>query len=144
VEIELAGLIPALQSFAATVERIYKISCVLTFDESAGAQHRYSSILAAHLYRIAQEAVNNSIKHGKAKRAVITLADFQDHGLLKIQDDGIGFQAKDEKKLGLGLRSMRYRSRSIGAQFKISRGAGGGTVVTCSFPYTHKTNVHKI
>ncbi len=133
VEIEVDGLIPALQTFASTIERIYKISCVFTSDESAEVLHQYSSSLAINLYRITQEAVSNSIRHGKAQRLVITLAFFQDHGLLTIQDDGIGFQDQDEKKRGLGLRSMRYRSRTIGAQFNISQGAGGGALVSCSF-----------
>lgn len=142
VEIEVAGLAPALQKFAATIERLYRIACVFTYDESAGFQCRYEPLLATHLYRIVQEAVNNAIQHGKAKRVVIALtaAHIQERGLLTIQDDGIGFEPKPGDKPGLGLRSMRYRGRMIGARLKVNRAAGGGTVVTCSFP--HQNTAH--
>lgn len=144
VEIEVAGLAPALQKFAATIERFYKITCLFTHDEIAGYQCRYASFLATHLYRIVQEAVSNAIHHGRAKRVVITLTVVQDRGLLTIQDDGIGFDPKVEEKPGLGLRSMRYRGRMIGARVKVSRGMSGGTVVTCAFPHQHETDVQKI
>ncbi len=143
VEIEVAGLAPALQKFAGTIERHYNISCIFTYDESAGFECQYAPLLATHLYRIAQEAVNNAIQHGKAKHVVITLAVIQDRGLLTIQDDGIGFPAEAEEKPGLGLRSMRYRGRMIGARFKVSRASGGGTVVTCSFPHQNREDVRK-
>lgn len=144
VEIEVAGLTPALQKFAATIERIYKISCVFTYDESTGYQCQYAPLLATHLYRIVQEAVNNAIQHGKAKRVVITLSLVQDRGLLTIQDNGIGFDPKVEEKPGLGLRSMRFRGRMIGARFKVCRDANGGTVVSCSFPHQHPTDIKKL
>ncbi len=135
MEIEVAGLAPALQKFAATTERLYKISCVFTYDESAGFQCKYAPLLASHIYRIVQEAVNNAIQHGKCKRVTITLAVARDRGMLTIQDDGIGLPPDAEEKQGLGLRSMRYRGRMIGARFKVSRAARGGTIVVCSFPH---------
>lgn len=135
VEIEVAGLAPALQKFAATTERLYKISCSFIYDESAGFQCRYTPLLATHIYRIVQEAVNNAIQHGKAKRVAITLAVARDRGMLTIQDDGIGLPPDAEEKQGLGLRSMRYRGRMIGARFKVTAAAGGGTIVICSFPH---------
>ncbi len=144
VEIEVAGLSPALEKFAAMIERLYKISCVFTYDESTGFQCRYTAVLATHLYRIVQEAVNNAIQHGKAKQVIITLVVFQDRGVLTIQDDGIGFEAKTAAGPGLGLRSMRFRSRVIGARLKICQDVGGGTVVVCSFPHLNKTDVEKI
>ena len=144
VEIEVAGLAPALQKFAATIERLYKISCVFTFDESTGFQCQYLPLLATHLYRIVQEAVNNAIQHGKAKHVLITLAAVRERGLLTIQDDGIGITAEAEEKPGLGLRSMRYRGRMIGARFKVSKNVGGGTIVSCSFPHQHETDIQKI
>ncbi len=135
VEIEVAGLSPALQKFASTIERLYKIECVFTHDESTGLECRYEPLLATHLYRIVQEAVSNAIQHGKAKRVVITLAVIHDRGLLTIQDDGLGFDPSHKDKPGLGLRSMRYRGRMIGARFKVCRDTDGGTIVSCSFPH---------
>jgi len=135
VEIEVAGLVPALQKFAATIERLYKISCVFNYDELTPFQYPYAPLLATHLYRIVQEAVNNAIQHGKAKHLVITLTAIRDRGMLTIQDDGIGLSPGAEEKPGLGLRSMRYRGRMIGARFKVCQEASGGTLVTCSFPH---------
>jgi len=136
VEIEVAGLAPALQKFAATIERLYKIECLFTHDKNTGFECQYAPLLATHLYRIVQEAVNNAIQHGKAKRIIISLSVIQDRGLLTIQDNGIGFPAEAVEKPGLGLRSMRYRGRMIGARFKVCQDTGGGTVVTCSFPHS--------
>lgn len=138
VEIEVPGLAAALEKFATSIARLYKISCVFVHNQSIKHQHEFSPILATHLYRIVQEAVNNAIQHGKTKRAVITLAITKDQGLLTIQDNGIGFQAKDVDAPGMGLRSMRYRSRMIGARFTIGRDTGGGTIVSCSFPYSNE------
>lgn len=141
VEIEVAGLAPALQKFAGTIERLYKIECVFFQDENAGFGYQYAPLVATHLYRIVQEAVNNAIRHGKAKRITITLSVIHDRGLLTVQDDGIGFPSEAAEKPGLGLRSMRYRGRMIGARFKVCRDTGGGTVVTCSFPHKHETDI---
>lgn len=134
VEMELVGLAPALQKFADTIERHYKISCVFLHDEKTDLHYAHASLSATHLYRIVQEAANNAIKHGKAGRIVIALSTVRDRGLLTVKDDGVGFQARDGIKPGLGLRSMRYRCKMIGARFKIGRAKGGGTLVSCSFP----------
>lgn len=143
VEIEVAGLTPALQKFAATIERFYKISCVFTYDELSPLRYPYAPFLATHLYRIVQEAVNNAIQHGKAKHVVITLTAVHDRGMLTIQDDGIGLPSGAEEKPGMGLRSMRYRGRMIGARFKVCQEPSGGTVVTCSFPHQNESVVSK-
>ena len=142
VEIEVAGLVPALQKFASTTERLYKLSCIFTHIENTKFEYHYGSLQANHLYRIVQEAAHNAIKHGKANRVVITLADFQDRGLLTIQDDGIGFSIKEEQQ-GLGLRSMRCRSRMISARFKVGKDVDGGTIVTCAFPYQNEAGSQK-
>lgn len=134
VEIEDGGLLPALQNFAATMERIYPVSCLFTFDERAVARYPYTPRLATHLYRIAQEAISNAVLHGKAKRMSITLTTVRGRGILTIQDDGVGIAAGGGKKSGMGLRSMRYRTKMIGGHLKVDSGACGGTVVTCFFP----------
>jgi PAS domain S-box-containing protein len=139
VEIEAAGLAPALLKFASTIERLYKISCVFNYSDGANFPHAYPPVLATNLYRIAQEAVANAVKHGKAKRVTIALSIGQDRGLLTIQDDGIGFDAALSGHPGLGLRSMHYRGNMIGARLKIRAGVAGGVVVTCSFPYRQET-----
>ncbi len=131
VEIEVPGLPAALEQFASMTARQNKINCLFFHNESPRFKRRYSSVLATHLYRIVQEAVSNAIRHGRAKRVVITLAATHENGLLTIHDNGIGFKDEDEHKLGMGLRSMRYRCKMIGARFSIRRDTGGGTLVTC-------------
>ena len=134
VEVEAAGLVPALHKFAAATERFFDISCVVAYDESLPFQHPQALSLSTHLYRIAQEAVNNAIQHGKARRILIGLTTVRNSGVLTVRDDGVGIPTDIEDKQGLGLRSMRYRSGMIKASLDVRRDLGGGTIVTCSFP----------
>jgi signal transduction histidine kinase len=85
------------------------------------------------LYRIAQEAVTNAIKHGKAKQILIDLTAENDRLSLKIRDNGAGFAEQPEKLQGMGLRIMKYRATRLGATLDIQSEPGHGTVVTCSF-----------
>lgn len=137
VEIEEGGLLSALQNFAAAIERLYHISCVFTFDKRTRitkTKYPYGPRLATHLYRIVQEAVNNAIKHGNAKSIIIAMTTVRARGILTIQNDGTEFSVNNDKKSGMGLRSMRYRSRMIGAKLKVGRDARWPVVVTCSYP----------
>ncbi len=93
------------------------------------------SSVAAHLYRIAQEAITNAVKHGPAHRVDIELRG-QGRGLeLAISDDGeAGFDPEHHER-GHGLRIMEYRARSIGARLAFERGPrGSGLCVICSLP----------
>jgi two-component system CheB/CheR fusion protein len=82
------------------------------------------------LYRIAQEAVTNAVKHSKANRILINLTSQGDDISVRVQDDGVGFP--DVTTNGMGLHIMEYRARMIGGSFKIERGPDGGTVAVCS------------
>ena len=94
----------------------------------------YDSSAAIHLYRIAQEAVNNAMKHGKASEIAISLRRDDGGIVLDIQNDGLQFRRPPADRRGLGISIMKYRATMIGATFDI-RGAGnGGAVVTCSLP----------
>ena len=87
----------------------------------------------SHLYRIAQEAVNNAIVHGRARRIEISLAFQAGRGALTIEDNGVGIGTEQEGHRGVGLRTMSYRARLIGASFQAKRRSPRGTVVTCCF-----------
>ena len=91
------------------------------------------TVLAVHLYRIAQEAASNAARHGHAKRIDIKVLLEGDVGILQIEDDGQGFSI-EKKPNGLGLRTMEYRATVIKGTLKIDSKTGTGTVVTCSFP----------
>ncbi len=72
-----------------------------------------------HLYRLAQEAVTNAIKHGQAKNIVIGLAVVKGGGVLTVRDDGCGFEVASRSQSGLGLRIMNYRAKMIGGSLEV-------------------------
>jgi len=96
---------------------------------------------ATHLYRIGQEAVSNAIRHGKAKRIVISLSEHGGQVLLNVEDDGIGLPEGWQGGQGLGTRIMAHRAVMVGAAFAIEPNPTGGTFVKCSLPIGR---IHKI
>ena len=86
---------------------------------------------ATHLYRIVQEAVTNAAKHGRPKRIEIRLRNGQGGLELKVVDDGTGINRSLESEQGMGMKSMRYRSDLIGAQFEVQSSPEKGTMVVC-------------
>ncbi|MFO1498064.1 MAG: ATP-binding protein [Verrucomicrobiota bacterium] len=90
---------------------------------------------APHLYRIAQEAINNAIvKHGKAEGIVVGLVHNDGAIKLSIKDDGVGLPKTDSKTHGIGLRVMNYRAGMIGATLTLESQRNGGTQVHCQLP----------
>jgi signal transduction histidine kinase len=90
-----------------------------------------------HLYRIAQEAATNAIKHGQAKSIVFSLIVGKSRLILRIKDDGIGFGPETSKEKGMGLRVMQHRCRMIGATLSLRAPKEGGVTVLCSLPKAH-------
>ncbi len=131
VTLESEGLMSALRELAATTEEMFHVNC--RFDGAAPVRVR-GDAAATHLFRIAQEAVSNAIKHGKAKHIVIQARRFADHAALVITDDGVGFPRK-VKKTGMGLRIMHYRAGMIGAALRIEPAPDHGTTVVCAFKH---------
>ncbi|MBI5388146.1 MAG: PAS domain S-box protein [Verrucomicrobia bacterium] len=129
VELEQNGLVTGLQELASTVERLYRIKCHLDCDSAAQITN---NIVATHVFRIVQEAINNSAKHGKAQHVRVTLRSHADRNVLRIEDDGAGFKPGSRTE-GLGLKIMQYRARRIGGTFEIGPSSVGGTVVTVTF-----------
>jgi signal transduction histidine kinase len=89
--------------------------------------------MVSQLYKIAQEAVTNAIKHGKAKKVGISLSNGAEQVILTIQNDGLPFPDLNSQSTGMGLRIMNYRASLIGASLEV-KGMGKGTRVTCSIP----------
>lgn len=87
---------------------------------------------AVPLYRIAQEAVNNALKHSGASEVVVRLAQSEDGLKLQISDNGGGL--KKTKGDGMGLQVMKHRASSIGAQLTVEAKPGRGVTVTCTLP----------
>jgi two-component system, LuxR family, sensor kinase FixL len=102
--------------------------------QCAGAQPFLSETTATHLYRIAQEAITNAVKHGKATRIDIRCAIAQGFLELTVADDGTGIPADAMESDGLGLHIMNYRARAIGGDLSVVACPNGGTLVRCQAP----------
>jgi signal transduction histidine kinase len=132
VEIRAGQLADNFQELAAGASERLKVSCnfecpqpVLLDDPS----------VITHLYRIAQEAITNAVRHGKAKRINICLDSGDNETVLTITDDGVGLP-QNRNGNGMGLRIMAYRASMIGGAFNIERLSMHGTRVTCTMPST--------
>jgi signal transduction histidine kinase len=89
--------------------------------------------VAEHLYRVAQEAVTNAIKHGRAKRLSISVHASASKIRFAVSDDGVGFDSR-RVNVGMGLEIMRHRVRMLGGLVDIRRARTGGTRVLCVVP----------
>jgi signal transduction histidine kinase len=125
------GLMSALQLWAAEVENLFGICCRFQC-EAPVLVHDYS--MATHLYHIAQEAVNNAIKHGRPTKVTVQLTAEHGRGMLLVRDDGKGITETSKSTHGMGLHIMNYRAGMIGGSLEVKRDGSAGTVVTCIFP----------
>jgi len=131
VEIETGGLVSALQGLASSTKELLKIACQFKCNDTIPIQ---DPVTARHLYRIAQEAITNAARHGKAKKIRIELTSAKGKTTLKVANDGKDFPRNLAKKKGIGLKIMEYRAKMIGGILDVGRGRKGGTIVKCSFP----------
>ena len=130
VELEANGLMSALQELAANVEKMFKVECRFQCAHTIPVQN---NAVATHVYRIAQEAINNAIKHAKPDKISVALKPSHGRVDLIVTDDGSGFSRESKPNKGMGLRIMRYRAGMIGASLEIRCANGQGTTVACSF-----------
>lgn len=131
--LETDGLAVALQELAARAKNLFNISCKFDSD------YRTLPVAdadAIHVYRIVQEAMSNSVRHGKAKNVRIRAAIEDKTLTFTVFDDGSGLSAKTIAEPGLGLRIMQYRANLIGARLTVARAdeQRGGTIVSCKLP----------
>lgn len=125
------GLVAALEHWAGEMRDLFRIDCGFKCSDPIFFR---SDALADHLYRLAQEAVTNAIRHGRARKIVIELNALNERGTLTISDDGRGFEPIPGSHTGLGLRTMNYRARMIGGSLSVQSAPNTGTVVRCLFP----------
>ena len=130
VKIEEYGLELALQELAAETMARSTARCSFTMRQPITFTDPAAAI---QLYRIAQEAISNALRHGRARNVAIELEMSNGTVRLMIQDDGIGIQP-GTKKSGLGLHTMDYRAKMLGGSLEMGPGSEGGTTVICSFP----------
>ncbi len=127
VNMDEGGLVSSLTEFAAKVEKVFGVTCRFNCLTSLAVSN---NAVATHLYHIVQEAVNNALRHGKARRVKITLFAIRDEVCLAITDNGCGMDPS-KKNEGLGLSIMGYRAKSIRADLLIRSENMKGTRVIC-------------
>lgn len=123
------GLASALKQVAESSHELFGMPCRF---EMSGDVHFRNPPVAIHLYRIAQEALNNAIKHARARDIVVRLTRTAGGITISVEDDGRGFDPLSIQTGGMGLRIMRYRAKMINGNLEVRKRSGGGTVVACS------------
>ncbi len=132
VVLDSAGLMAALADLAKGTERIFRVSCPFRCDRPVQVP---DNKIATQLFRIAQEAVANAIKHSRADRIEISLSQEDSEVHLCIRDNGIGIPDNiSGKSTGMGLLTMSHRARMVGGTFAIEHDDFGGTLVRCQVP----------
>jgi signal transduction histidine kinase len=129
----------ALQEFAEATTHMFSVSCRFRCDAPILIQ---DIATADHLYRIAQEATSNAVRHGHANMIVITLEANDEGAVLRVADDGVGMSDPHKPNSGMGLRIMRERAKLIGVDLKIVSLPGKGTIVSCHLPIA--TEYHQV
>jgi signal transduction histidine kinase len=123
------GLAPALASLAAMTERRHGVACVFECDD---VRVVCDDATGHQLFRIAQEAIANAVRHAQARHITVSLGAGPRGFVLRVRDDGVGIGDADRGK-GLGLGIMRDRAALIHAALAVEAAEGGGTFVTCTF-----------
>ncbi len=132
-DLEARGLGACLKDMTEHMQEMALISCKFEGDATLVVADRSKS---ENLFRMAQEALNNAVRHSRAKHIVISLHREAQQLTLSVRDDGMGFAHEEAKNKGLGLRSMRYRANAIGGSFEIASRSKGGTEVRCSVHFS--------
>jgi signal transduction histidine kinase len=126
------ALVPALRALAKRTQHTSAMSCSCEFI-TRGEVSVPDATTAHHLYRIAQEALSNAVRHAHAGRIEVELSGTEDVLTLRVEDNGAGmpdcFPAG-----GMGLRTMDYRAQMMEGKFTIEPGLDGGTRILCRLP----------
>jgi len=125
-----AGLMQALRELAENVGTMGKLSCQFICPRAVAIPDPH---VATNLYRIAQEATQNALRHAAPERIEISLIYGEEFIQLKVADNGSGL-VKNKKSNGMGLEIMAHRAQAIGGSLEVHPGAVRGTVVTCTLP----------
>ena len=129
VDRDEGGLEAALEELAASTARLTGARCSFLCGEPPLVR---DNVLAVHLFRITQEAINNALRHGRAKTIIIALEASHGELVLRVSDDGTGFDPAQRDGGGMGLNIMRYRSDAVGGTLEIYSNVPTGTVVACT------------
>jgi signal transduction histidine kinase len=137
VDRDEGGLEASLEELASSATKISGIPCSFIRDGPPVAENETRDL---HLFRIAQEALNNALKHARPKLVVIALESGDGALSLRVSDDGIGLEPNHFKKLGMGLNIMQYRAGMVEGRLEIGPNSPTGTVVSCTINGTKTLN----
>jgi PAS domain S-box-containing protein len=132
VNLERGGLQDALEGLAMHASELYGVPT--SFTHRLQPARGLNPELANHLYRIAQEAVRNAVRHGNARSIRLHLHCARANVRLTITDDGVGLPVNAVDAPGMGLKIMRYRARILGGEVSFEAAQPQGTRVTCECP----------
>ena len=130
------GLVPALQWHVREVGRRTNLRVKLIADEFVDELPDSSRTC---IYRVVQEALHNCVKHSRASEARVIVNRDKDGLVVSIQDNGVGFDPKLHR--GLGLLGMEERAKRLGGIFCVDSYPGGGTVLSMRLPFSEKQPV---
>lgn len=133
VTLESEGLISALHELAANAKKMFQVEAGFRCDRPVPLKDQ---AVASQLFRIAQEAVSNAIRHGQATRVLIQLKDRGGKIAVSVTDNGAGFPKALSLRKGMGLRIMQSRAGMIGATLVLDNHPAGGARVVCSVAKT--------
>jgi len=118
-----------LKGLASNVTKMFELRCGFNVKGSIPPLPEHTTM---QFYKIAQEAVSNAIKHGKASRVAISLTKNGEQLIMTIKNDGVPFTTGSQAKNRMGLRIMNFRANTIGACLEIEPNNKSGTIVTCA------------
>jgi signal transduction histidine kinase len=125
------GLMAGLHELAERTSRLFGIDCQFECPAEILVQKHGAAI---HLYRIAQEALNNAVKHGKSTRVCIKLEVERPRIILRVCDNGVGAHRPTRNGQGMGLQIMRYRADALDGMLLMKKQPTGGTEMLCAVP----------
>jgi len=138
VQMDSEGLPAALEELVTATNRLRQLTAAL---EVQGDVRIGEPQVAMHLYRIAQQALNNALSHAHATRVDLRLHREGARLTMTITDDGGGFAASEPISRGMGLRTMSYRARLIGAELMVESEPSMGTQVRCALTLPNDSNI---
>lgn len=124
------GFAAALARMCGDLEAAYHVSCRVVANDMP----QLTVAVASHLYRIAQEAVGNAIRHGRPRQVTVVVGVRRSKLRMLIADDGTGFDVATPRRGGFGLSGMRFRALAIGARIGIRSRLGHGCRVQVFLP----------
>ncbi|MEI6561112.1 MAG: PAS domain S-box protein [Verrucomicrobiota bacterium] len=132
------GLMVGLETLVAHTEQMFRVRCRF---ECPAAVHIHDKEVATHLYRIAQEALHNAVKHSEGSMVLVRLTSNSRAVEVSVSDDGIGLPDPQKRPAGggMGMHTMQYRARMIGASLEMFQIKKGGTTVLCRLPLKNLT-----